>query len=88
MVALLRELTGRRQERPPAVDAAPRDHLARVVEAFEQAGLPVRRGGVAPSGSRHPQQPPREQEAQPGEILVSRTVRDLVAGSEVDDRWS
>jgi LuxR family maltose regulon positive regulatory protein len=46
MAALVREVVGRRQERPAAADAVPRDYLARLVEAFEQAGLPVRRGGV------------------------------------------
>jgi LuxR family maltose regulon positive regulatory protein len=58
MAALLRELAGRRQDRPAAVDAVPRDYLARLVEAFEQAGLPVRlpvrRGGVAVAGLVEP----------------------------------
>jgi LuxR family transcriptional regulator, maltose regulon positive regulatory protein len=56
--ALLRELVGRRQERPAAADAVPRDYLARLVEAFEQAGLPVRlpvrRGGVVVAGLVEP----------------------------------
>jgi LuxR family transcriptional regulator, maltose regulon positive regulatory protein len=58
MAALLRELVGRRQERPAAADAVPRDYLARLVEAFEQAGLPVRlpvrRGGVVVAGLVEP----------------------------------
>ena len=54
MAALLRQLlAGRRQERP-AADGAPREYLARLAEAFEQAGLPVRppvgRGGVVVAG--------------------------------------
>jgi LuxR family transcriptional regulator, maltose regulon positive regulatory protein len=58
MAALLRELVGRRQEHPAAADAPPRDHLARLMEAFEQAGLPVRLpvrpGGVAVAGLVEP----------------------------------
>jgi LuxR family transcriptional regulator, maltose regulon positive regulatory protein len=58
MAALLRELVGRRQERPAAAAAASRDHLARLVEAFEQAGLPVRHpvrhGGVVVAGLVEP----------------------------------
>jgi LuxR family maltose regulon positive regulatory protein len=59
MAALLRQLlTGRRQERPAAADAVPRDYLARLVEAFEQAGLPVRlpvrSGGVVVAGLVEP----------------------------------
>jgi LuxR family transcriptional regulator, maltose regulon positive regulatory protein len=58
MAALLRELVGRRQERPAAADAVPRDYRARLVEAFEQAGLPVRlpvrRGGVVVTGLVEP----------------------------------
>jgi LuxR family maltose regulon positive regulatory protein len=47
MAALLHQLlAGRRQERPSAAVTAPREHLARLVEAFEQAGLPIR----APAG--------------------------------------
>jgi LuxR family maltose regulon positive regulatory protein len=47
MAALLHQLlAGRRQERPAGAGAVPREHLARLVEAFEQAGLPVR----APAG--------------------------------------
>jgi LuxR family maltose regulon positive regulatory protein len=47
MAALLRQLlAGRRQERPSAAVTAPREYLARLVDAFEQAGLPVRRGVV------------------------------------------
>jgi LuxR family maltose regulon positive regulatory protein len=45
MAALLHQLlAGRRRERPAA--AVPREYLARLVNAFEQAGLPVR----APAG--------------------------------------
>jgi len=58
MAALLRELVGRRQERSAAADAVPRDYLARLVEAFEQADLPVRlpvrRGGVVVAGLVEP----------------------------------
>jgi LuxR family maltose regulon positive regulatory protein len=58
MAALLRELVGRRQERSAAADAVPRDYLARLVEVFEQAGLPVRlpvrRGGVVVTGLVEP----------------------------------
>jgi LuxR family maltose regulon positive regulatory protein len=58
MAALLRELVGHRQERPAAADAVPRDYLARLVDAFEQAGLPVRlpvrRGGVVVVGLVEP----------------------------------
>jgi LuxR family maltose regulon positive regulatory protein len=43
MAGLLRQLLmGRRQQRPGAAAGAPRDHLARLVDAFEQADLPVR----------------------------------------------
>jgi LuxR family transcriptional regulator, maltose regulon positive regulatory protein len=58
MAALLRDLVGRRQERPAVADAVPRDYRARLVEAFEQAGLPVRlpvrRGGVVVTGLVEP----------------------------------
>jgi LuxR family maltose regulon positive regulatory protein len=58
MAALLRELVGRRQERLAAAAGVPRDYLARLVEAFEQAGLPVRlpvrRGGVVVAGLVEP----------------------------------
>jgi LuxR family transcriptional regulator, maltose regulon positive regulatory protein len=58
MAALLRELVGHKQERPAAADAVPRDYLARLVDAFEQAGLPVRlpvrRGGVVVTGLVEP----------------------------------
>jgi LuxR family transcriptional regulator, maltose regulon positive regulatory protein len=58
MAALLRELVGRRQERSAAADAVPRDYLARLVDAFERAGLPVRlpvrRGGVVVTGLVEP----------------------------------
>jgi LuxR family transcriptional regulator, maltose regulon positive regulatory protein len=58
MAALLREVVGRRHERSAAVDAVPRDYLARLVEAFERAGLPVRlpvrRGGVVVAGLVEP----------------------------------
>jgi LuxR family maltose regulon positive regulatory protein len=59
MAALLRQLLAdRRQDRPAAVAAVPRDYLARLVEAFEQAGLPVRlpvrSGGVVVAGLVEP----------------------------------
>jgi LuxR family transcriptional regulator, maltose regulon positive regulatory protein len=59
MAALLRQLlSGRRQERPAAVDGPPSDYLVRLVEAFEQAGLPVRppvrRGGMVVAGLVEP----------------------------------
>ena len=62
MAALLRQLlAGRRQERPAAAAAVPRDYLARLVEAFEQAGLsvrlPVRSGGVVVAGLVEPLSP-------------------------------
>jgi LuxR family transcriptional regulator, maltose regulon positive regulatory protein len=47
MATLLHQLlAGRRQDRPAGASAVPREYLARLVEAFEQAGLPVR----APAG--------------------------------------
>ena len=56
MAALLHQLlAGRRRERPAA--AVPREYLARLVEAFEQAGLPVRApagGGVVVAGLVEP----------------------------------
>jgi LuxR family maltose regulon positive regulatory protein len=42
MAALFRELLARRRRARPATVAAPRDYLARLVEAFEQADLPIR----------------------------------------------
>jgi LuxR family maltose regulon positive regulatory protein len=43
MAALLRQLlAGRRQERPATAATAPREYLARLADAFEQAGLPIR----------------------------------------------
>jgi LuxR family maltose regulon positive regulatory protein len=62
MAALLRRLLAdRRQERPAAARAASRDHLARLVDAFEQAGLPVRppvrSGGVVVAGLVEPLSP-------------------------------
>jgi LuxR family transcriptional regulator, maltose regulon positive regulatory protein len=62
MAALLRQLlAGRRQDRPAAGDAVPRDSLARLVEAVEQAGLPVRppvrSGGVVVAGLVEPLSP-------------------------------
>ena len=58
MAALIRQLLlGRRSARPRAV-AAPHEYLARVVEAFAQAGQPVRpplsRGGVVVPGMVEP----------------------------------
>ena len=59
MAALLHQLlAGRRQERPAGAGAVPREHLARLVEAFEQTGLPIRppvgRGGVVVAGLVEP----------------------------------
>jgi LuxR family maltose regulon positive regulatory protein len=58
MATLLRQLlAGRRQERPAAADAIPREYLACLVEAFEHAGLPIRppaRGGVVVAGLVEP----------------------------------
>jgi LuxR family transcriptional regulator, maltose regulon positive regulatory protein len=58
MAGLLRQLlTGRHQELPAAA-GAPREYLARLVDAFEQAGLPIRppagRGGVVVAGLVEP----------------------------------
>jgi LuxR family maltose regulon positive regulatory protein len=58
MAGLLRQLlVGRRQQRPAAA-GPPREYLARLVEAFEQVGLPIRapvgRGGVAVAGLVEP----------------------------------
>jgi LuxR family transcriptional regulator, maltose regulon positive regulatory protein len=59
MAALLHKLLrGRRQARPAAIVTASRDYLARLVDAFEQAGLPIRpsigRGGVVVPGLVEP----------------------------------
>jgi LuxR family maltose regulon positive regulatory protein len=59
MAALLRELlAGRRQQQVALADAVPREYLARLAEAFEQAGLPIRppvgRGGVMVAGLVEP----------------------------------
>jgi LuxR family transcriptional regulator, maltose regulon positive regulatory protein len=59
MAGLLHQLlAGRRQEQVAAADAVPREYLARLVEAFEQAALPVRppvrRGGVVVAGLVEP----------------------------------
>jgi len=59
MAALLRLLlVGRRQQQVAAAGATPREYLARLADAFEQAGLPVRppagRGGVAVAGLVEP----------------------------------
>jgi LuxR family transcriptional regulator, maltose regulon positive regulatory protein len=59
MAALLRQLLAdRRQEHPTAAAGAHRDHLARLVDAFEQAELPVRQpirsGGVVVTGLVEP----------------------------------
>jgi len=52
---------GRRAARPPrpaAADGIPREYLARLADAFEQAGLPIRpptsRGGVVVAGLVEP----------------------------------
>jgi LuxR family maltose regulon positive regulatory protein len=59
MATLVRKLlAGRRQQRPAAADAIPREYLARLADAFEQAGLPIRpptsRGGVVVAGLVEP----------------------------------
>jgi LuxR family transcriptional regulator, maltose regulon positive regulatory protein len=59
MAALLRELlVSRRQGQVALAEAVPREYLARLVEAFEQAGLPVRppvgRAGVVVAGLVEP----------------------------------
>jgi LuxR family transcriptional regulator, maltose regulon positive regulatory protein len=59
MAALLHKLlAGRRHQRPAAADAVPREYLARLVDAFEQAGLPIHppggRGGVVVAGLIEP----------------------------------
>jgi LuxR family maltose regulon positive regulatory protein len=59
MAALLRQLLAdRRQERPAAATSAPREYLARLVDTFEQAGLPIRlparRGGLVVAGLVEP----------------------------------
>jgi LuxR family maltose regulon positive regulatory protein len=59
MATLVRKLlAGRRQQRPAAADAIPREYLARLADAFERAGLPirppVRYGGVAVAGLVEP----------------------------------
>lgn len=58
MAAVLHQLLAGRQREPPAASDAPRAYLARLVDAFEQAGLPIRpparRGGVAVAGLVEP----------------------------------
>jgi LuxR family maltose regulon positive regulatory protein len=58
MAALLRQLLADRRQERPAATAAPRDHLARLVDAFERDGLPVRlpvrTGGVVVVGLVEP----------------------------------
>jgi LuxR family transcriptional regulator, maltose regulon positive regulatory protein len=58
MAALLRELlVSRRQGQVALAEAVPREYLARLVEAFEQAGLPIRppaRRGVVVAGLVEP----------------------------------
>jgi LuxR family transcriptional regulator, maltose regulon positive regulatory protein len=59
MATLVRKLlVGRRQQRPAAADAIPREYLARLADAFEQTGLPIRpptsRGGVVVAGLVEP----------------------------------
>jgi LuxR family maltose regulon positive regulatory protein len=59
MAALLHQLlAGRRQGQVALAEAVPREYLARLVEAFEQAGLPirppVRRGAVVVPGLVEP----------------------------------
>jgi LuxR family maltose regulon positive regulatory protein len=78
MAALLRQLlAGRRQERPAA---APGDHLARLVAAFEQAGLPVRHpvrtGGVVVAGLVEPL---TERELEVLRLLATGTPNRVIA---------
>jgi LuxR family maltose regulon positive regulatory protein len=58
MAALLRQLLADRRHERPTAAAAHRDHLARLVDAFEQAELPVRQpvrsGGVVVTGLVEP----------------------------------
>jgi ATP/maltotriose-dependent transcriptional regulator MalT len=59
MASLVRKLlVGRRQQRLAAADAIPREYLARLADAFQQAGLPIRppanRGGVVVVGLIEP----------------------------------
>jgi LuxR family maltose regulon positive regulatory protein len=58
MAALLHQLLAGRRREGPAAAGAPREYLARLVEAFERAGLPVRppvgRGGVVVAGLVEP----------------------------------
>jgi len=59
MATLLRHLlAGRRQGQVALAEAVPPEYLARLVEAFEQAGLPIRpptsRGGVVVAGLVEP----------------------------------
>jgi LuxR family transcriptional regulator, maltose regulon positive regulatory protein len=59
LAALVRQLlVSRRQEQPALAEAVPREYLARLADAFEQAGLPVRpptsRGGVVVAGLVEP----------------------------------
>jgi LuxR family maltose regulon positive regulatory protein len=61
MAALLRQLLAGRRQEASAAAAPPRDHLACLVAAFEQAGLPVRHpvrhGGVVVAGLVEPLSP-------------------------------
>ena len=58
MATLFRELLARRRRARPATVAAPYDQLARLVEAFERAGLPIRppasRGEIVAPGMVEP----------------------------------
>ena len=58
MAALVRQLLADRRQEHPTPTGAPRDQLARLVDAFEQASLPVRgavrRGGVVVAGLVEP----------------------------------
>jgi LuxR family transcriptional regulator, maltose regulon positive regulatory protein len=58
MAGLLRQLVmSRRKERAATAPYLPRDHLSRLLDAFEQAGLPARppvRGGVVAPGLVEP----------------------------------
>jgi LuxR family maltose regulon positive regulatory protein len=61
MAALLRQLLADRRQERPAAGGAPQEYLARLVDAFEQAGHPVRppvrRGGAVVAGLVEPLSP-------------------------------
>jgi LuxR family maltose regulon positive regulatory protein len=54
MATLLRQLHLARRQKAPAVATASSHHLAHLLDAFHEAGLPVRRGGVTMTGLVEP----------------------------------